>query len=69
MTEQNAYQQAGVDIKAGEEAVELMKDAVADTYNDQVQDGLGGFGAAFALGNRYQNPVLVSGADGVGTKH
>ena len=68
MTEQNAYQQAGVDIKAGEEAVELMKDAVADTYNDQVLDGLGGFGAAFALGNRYQNPVLVSGADGVGTK-
>ena len=68
MTEQNAYQQAGVDIKAGEEAVELMKDAVADTYNAQVLDGLGGFGAAFALGNQYQNPVLVSGADGVGTK-
>lgn len=61
MTEQNAYQQAGVDIKAGEEAVELMKDAVADTYNDQVLDGLGGFGAAFALGNRYQNQSWCQG--------
>ncbi|MEX0380524.1 phosphoribosylformylglycinamidine cyclo-ligase [Leuconostoc sp. MS02] len=68
MTEQNAYQQAGVDIKAGEKAVELMKDAVADTYTDNVLDGIGGFGAAFALGSDYKNPVLVSGADGVGTK-
>ena len=68
MIEQNAYQQAGVDIKAGEKAVELMKDAVSDTYTDNVLDGLGGFGAAFALGSDYKNPVLVSGADGVGTK-
>lgn len=68
MSEQNAYQQAGVDIKAGERAVELMKDAVADTYTPNVLDGIGGFGAAFALGQNYKNPVLVSGADGVGTK-
>jgi len=44
MSEQNAYQQAGVDIKAGERAVELMKDAVADTYTPNVLDGIGGFG-------------------------
>lgn len=68
MTEQNAYQRAGVDIKAGEKAVALMKDAVADTYTPRVLDGIGGFGAAFSLGSSYQNPVLVSGADGVGTK-
>lgn len=68
MSEQNAYQRAGVDIKAGERAVDLMKDAVAATYNDQVLDGIGGFGAAFALGKDYTDPVLVSGADGVGTK-
>lgn len=68
MTEKNAYQQAGVDIKAGEQAVELMKDAVADTYTPNVLDGIGGFGAAYALGSNYKNPVLVSGADGVGTK-
>lgn len=68
MMEQNAYQRAGVDIKAGEKAVALMKDAVADTYTPRVLDGIGGFGAAFALGSGYQNPVLVSGADGVGTK-
>ncbi|WP_273951171.1 phosphoribosylformylglycinamidine cyclo-ligase [Leuconostoc mesenteroides] len=68
MSEKNAYQKAGVDIKAGERAVDLMKDAVADTYNDQVLDGIGGFGAAFALGKGYTDPVLISGADGVGTK-
>jgi len=61
MTEKNAYQQAGVDIKAGEQAVELMKDAVADTYTPNVLDGIGGFGAAYALGSNYKNPVLVSG--------
>lgn len=68
MTKQNAYQRAGVDIKAGEKAVAMMKDAVADTYTPGVLDGIGGFGAAFALGSNYQEPVLVSGADGVGTK-
>lgn len=68
MNNGNAYQEAGVDIKAGEQAVELMKDAVAETYTPNVLDGIGGFGAAYALGSEYRNPVLVSGADGVGTK-
>ena len=66
--EQNAYQKAGVDIAAGERAVELMQSAVADTYTPEVINGLGGFGAAYALGSNYQDPVLVSGSDGVGTK-
>lgn len=68
MTEQNAYAAAGVDIAAGDRAVDLMKESVAATYTPQVLGGIGGFGAAFALGNDYQEPVLISGTDGVGTK-
>ena len=68
MTNENAYQKAGVDIKAGEKAVNLMQDEVAKTYNDNVLSGIGGFGAAYALGTNYKDPVLISGADGVGTK-
>ena len=49
-------------------AVDLMGNAVAATYTPQVLGGIGGFGAAFALGNTYRDPVLISGTDGVGTK-
>ena len=48
MTKKNAYQSAGVDIKAGEQAVELMQDAVASTYTPNVLSHLGGFGATYA---------------------
>lgn len=57
-----------MDIDAGNKAVELMKDSVRATYRPEVIGDLGGFGGLFALGNKYQDPVLVSGTDGVGTK-
>jgi phosphoribosylformylglycinamidine cyclo-ligase len=68
MTEDNAYLKAGVDIQAGNQAVEAMRDSVTDTYTEGVLAGLGGFGSAFTLGKNYQEPVLIAGADGVGTK-
>lgn len=67
MSEQ--YKQAGVDINAGYEAVEQMKDHVKRTMRPEVIGGLGGFGAAFDLSQlNMKAPVLVSGTDGVGTK-
>ena len=62
------YRDAGVDIDAGEAVVERIKPLVARTFRPGVMAGLGGFGALFALNGRYQDPVLVSGTDGVGTK-
>lgn len=61
------YADAGVNIDAGNKAVELMKDSVRATYRPEVIGDLGGFGGLFALGS-YKDPVLVSGTDGVGTK-
>lgn len=65
--EQMTYKDSGVDIDAGNEAVRLIKDAVRSTYRAEVLGDLGGFGGLFALKN-YNEPVLVSGTDGVGTK-
>lgn len=63
------YADAGVDIDAGAEAVELMKQYVKRTFRPEVLTELGGFGGLFSLDTaRYKNPVLVSGTDGVGTK-
>jgi len=62
------YRAAGVDIDAGEAVVERIKPLVARTFRKEVMAGLGGFGALFELAGRYQEPVLVSGTDGVGTK-
>ena len=63
------YADAGVDIDAGNKAVELMKDSVRATYRPEVIGDLGGFGGLFALNiAKYKEPVLVSGTDGVGTK-
>lgn len=65
----NAYQQSGVDIEKGYEAVNRMKKHVARTMRPEVMNQLGGFGALFKLDTeKYKNPVLVSGTDGVGTK-
>lgn len=61
------YKDSGVDIDAGNESVRLIKDAVRSTYRAEVMGDLGGFGGLFAL-KKYNNPVLVSGTDGVGTK-
>ncbi|WP_289141214.1 phosphoribosylformylglycinamidine cyclo-ligase [uncultured Brevibacillus sp.] len=64
-----AYKQAGVDIDAGNEAVERMKKHVKRTFRPEVLTDLGGFGALFRLDTtKYEKPVLVSGTDGVGTK-
>lgn len=62
------YKKAGVDIDAGNEAVERIKKHAQKTFRPEVKVGLGGFGSLFALQNNYKNPVLVSGTDGVGTK-
>lgn len=63
------YADAGVDIKAGDEAVRLMRQEVRSTYRPEVLADIGGFGGLFALNAaKYRAPVLVSGTDGVGTK-
>lgn len=65
----DAYKKAGVDIAAGNEAVERMKKHVQSTMRPEVLSGLGGFGGLFGLNkDKYEEPVLVSGTDGVGTK-
>lgn len=65
----DTYKQAGVDIAAGNEAVERMKKHVKTTFRPEVMTELGGFGALFKLNkDQYEEPVLVSGTDGVGTK-
>lgn len=63
------YKSAGVDIAAGNELVERIKPIAARTRIPGVLAGLGGFGSMFELPlDRYKNPILVSGTDGVGTK-
>ncbi len=64
------YKNAGVDIEAGYKSVELMKKYVEGTMRPEVLTGLGGFSGAFSLKSfqRMENPTLVSGTDGVGTK-
>ena len=63
-----AYARAGVDVEAGERAVELMRASVASTRRPEVLGGLGGFGSAVAIPPGYREPVIVSSTDGVGTK-
>jgi phosphoribosylformylglycinamidine cyclo-ligase len=63
-----AYAAAGVDVDAGDRAVELMRAAVERTSRPEVLAGLGGFGAAVTIPAGYREPVLVSSTDGVGTK-
>ena len=63
------YKDAGVDIDAGDELVRRIKPLVKRTQRPEVLAGLGGFGGLFALPpDKYREPVLVSGTDGVGTK-
>ena len=64
-----SYRDAGVDIHAGNQLVERIKPIARATRRPGVLDGIGGFGALFEIpSDRYQQPVLVSGTDGVGTK-
>jgi phosphoribosylformylglycinamidine cyclo-ligase len=62
------YKEAGVDIEAGRDFVTQIRQDVQSTYRPGVLGGLGGFGGFFELPAGYQQPVLVSGTDGVGTK-
>lgn len=69
MAESLNYKSAGVDIAAGNELVERIKPIAAKTRTAGVMAGLGGFGSMFELPlDRYSQPILVSGTDGVGTK-
>lgn len=63
------YAAAGVDIAAGERAVERIKEKVRSTFRPEVLGDIGGFGGMFAFAqDRYREPVLVGSTDGVGTK-
>lgn len=64
------YKKAGVDIEAGYRSVELMKESVKRTMREEVLGGLGGFSGAFSLAKikEMEEPVLLSGTDGCGTK-
>ena len=64
------YKKAGVDIEAGYQSVELMKKHVQATMREEVLTNIGGFSGAFSLKKfkDMENPTLVSGTDGVGTK-
>ena len=64
----DSYAAAGVDITAGYKAVELMKAHIAKTRNEGCLDDVGGFGGCFGLPTGMEEPVLVSGTDGCGTK-
>ena len=70
MTQGNVltYKAAGVDIDAGEALVERIRGPVARTRRPEVLGGIGGFGGVVRIPKGYDQPVLVSGADGVGTK-
>jgi phosphoribosylformylglycinamidine cyclo-ligase len=64
----DAYRAAGVDVAAGERAVELMRAHVESTRRPEVVGGLGGFGGAFTIPAGYREPLIVASTDGVGTK-
>ncbi|MEO5678972.1 MAG: phosphoribosylformylglycinamidine cyclo-ligase [Acidimicrobiales bacterium] len=66
----SSYRDAGVDVEAGEEAVDRIRSAVASTHRAGVLGAVGGFGALFDLAalRHYRDPLLVSSTDGVGTK-
>ncbi len=64
----SAYRHAGVDVDAGDRAVELMRGHVDSTRRPEVVGGLGGFGGAFSIPAGYREPLLIASTDGVGTK-
>ncbi|HLS04330.1 MAG TPA: phosphoribosylformylglycinamidine cyclo-ligase [Actinomycetales bacterium] len=70
MTEPTSYAAAGVDVEAGDRAVELMKAAVTRTHGPQVLGGIGGFAGLYDASEllAYKRPLLASSTDGVGTK-
>lgn len=67
---ESAYSRSGVDINAGNRAIDLMKESVRATYNESVLAGIGSFGGLFdaSVLKQMNSPVLVASTDGVGTK-
>lgn len=63
-----SYRDAGVDIEAGDALVDQIKPFAKRTMRPEVLAGIGGFGSLFEMPQKFKNPVLVSGTDGVGTK-
>jgi len=63
-----SYRDAGVDIEAGDALVEQIKPFAKRTIRPEVLGGIGGFGSLFAVPQKFKEPILVSGTDGVGTK-
>jgi len=63
-----SYRDAGVDIDAGDAFIDVIKPIAKRTQRDGCMSGLGGFGALFQIPKNYNDPILVSGTDGVGTK-
>ena len=63
------YASAGVDVEAGDRAVELMKDAIKATHNSSVVGGVGGFAGLYDVSElvKYRKPYLATSTDGVGT--
>jgi phosphoribosylformylglycinamidine cyclo-ligase len=68
MPKRLTYQKAGVNIEQANKFVKDIGSLVKSTKRPEVLNNIGGFGGCFALENKYKNPVLVSSADGVGTK-
>ena len=70
LSEKSAYAAAGVDIEAGNKAVDLMREAVRSTYGSEVLLGIGAFGGLYDAGRlqAMRHPILVGSTDGVGTK-
>ena len=62
------YKDAGVDVDAGAELIKRIKPFVAGTARREILNSIGGFGSLCEIPSGYTSPVLVSGADGVGTK-
>lgn len=63
-----SYKDAGVDIDAGNRLVDRIKSVTKKTHRPEVKGNIGGFGALCAIPQKYRQPLLVSGTDGVGTK-
>jgi phosphoribosylformylglycinamidine cyclo-ligase len=66
--DRTAYVASGVDVAAGDRAVDLMRAHVESTYRPEVVGGLGGFGGAIGIPAGYREPLIVASTDGVGTK-
>ncbi|MHB8513125.1 MAG: phosphoribosylformylglycinamidine cyclo-ligase [Actinomycetota bacterium] len=65
----STYSASGVDVEAGDRAVELIRKSVASTFRKEVLGNIGGFSGAFAPDfSKYKDPILLSSSDGVGTK-